>query len=316
MTPSTAQPFYQFLREERQFSFLLAFFLMQKGEGLSCFLDLIRQRVGEERLPHINSAQLDDAEVYVEYAYLRDKWDSLLERDQVTNTFSPAARKAANERKKAFIIDLLRRVGLAELADELKFDNAADFNAHFMGVAAGSAIKRDIASPALWSVASLANQFGETSAVFHKLCRLKWSFHIKPDLVVMVPGLATICVEAKLESSEGSYPTGKETKDYDRICVVEGRVKQFALQQFMFETLLGQECLPVVVQRAPKEQACPVLTWKEVFDRFRDRRSLDSAIPFVTRLVDQNATLQEKPTRLSSGSAPPAPLRQTPAPRG
>ena len=71
--------FYTFLREERQFCFLFAFVLMQKGDAVSRFLDLIRQRQspGEAVLPTPSGDALNRAEVYVEYAYLRDRWNSL-----------------------------------------------------------------------------------------------------------------------------------------------------------------------------------------------------------------------------------------------
>jgi len=97
------RPFYTFLREERQFSFLLGFFLMQKGDAISRFLDLVRQRQGpsEAVLQTPSTDALDKAEVYVEYTYLRDRWDSLK---------TGVERPQANQAKRDFIDVLLRRI--------------------------------------------------------------------------------------------------------------------------------------------------------------------------------------------------------------
>ena len=294
MTKLTDRPFYTFLREERQFSFLLAFFLMQKGDALTRFLDLIRSRPGGEHLPTPQTAALDEAEVYVEYAFLRDRWDSFLRVDGITGALAPGARHQANLDKKAFIETLFRRVpSLVPLADIVKPDSESEFNAYFMGKA-GARIIRDIASPALWSVTALRDNFRTDPRVFLDLCKLKWSFRIKPDLVIDIPGLPPICVEAKLASGEGSYPTGKETLIFDEVFGNRlERVGQFQLQKFMFATLLDRPCLPVVVQKLyPTTQiADPVLIWGEVLSDLVQAGGLDAAIPFVSKLVNENALL-------------------------
>ena len=299
MTELTDRPFYTFLREERQFSFLLAFFLMQKGNALSRFLDLVRNHPNGSQLPVPAPAQLHDAEIYVEYAYLRDRWDSFLRVDGITGAVAPGARQEANLNKKAFIETLFRRIpSLVPLADMVKPDSEPEFNEYFMGKT-GARITRDIASPALWSVAALRDNFKANPQVFNKqvfldLCKLKWSFRIKPDLVIDIPGLPPICVEAKLASGEGSYPTGKEALIFDEVFGARlQRVRQFQLQKFMFATLLDRPCLPVVVQKlyAASEPDYPVLIWGEVLSDLIQAGGLKASIPFVSKLVDENALL-------------------------
>ena len=295
MTIPKSPPFYTYLREERQFSFLLAHLLMQKGDALARFIDLIRER--EPGIPPIEPLNLEEAEVYVEFAQLRDYWDSLA-RDE---SGSLATKAQANAKKRDFVLRLFQTVpNLRFLAhDDLPLD-PEEFNAHFMGQA-GSRIAKDVASPGLWSVKSLSDQFAGTPDVFLDLCRLKWSFNIKPDVVIRIPGLPTLCIEAKLESGEGVYPTARP-----EIALVESaggvgkRVRQFELQQFLFEQLLGEPCVPVVVQKLSSDSAegC-VVTWGEVMRSIADPEQADNSIPFVRYLIDKNRFLKASPANKS-----------------
>lgn len=292
------RPFYTFLREERQFSFLLAHFLMQRGNALQRFIQLVNSRLDAGK--RISSAPLDHAEVYVEYAYLRDRWDSFLaDEKHAGKRATKEVRDRANARKRKFIVELFERVpDLHHLAHVDLPSEVAAFNEYFMGPA-GRAIVNDIASPGLWSVSWLGDRFVEPPKVFRAMCCLKWSFHIKPDLVIQL-GDKVIFVEAKLESPEGSYPTGPDAKIFDNVPNAGKRVGQFQLQKFMFENLLGkQHCQPVVVQKAPRllpDGSFPtdpvVLTWAEVLGAVADELQLGHSIPFVKRLVDKNRTLK------------------------
>jgi len=168
----------------------------------------------------------------------------------------------------------------------VKPETEQGFNEHFMA-GAGTRITRDIASPALWPVKSLEERFRSQPEVFRDPCKLKWSFRIKPDLLIEIPELPPICVEAKLESAESRYPTGDETKVFDRVfenCEPERRnrrVGQFELQQFMFKDLLGRPCQPVIVQRihGSGPEGTPVLTWGEVLSSFEASGALEAATP-------------------------------------
>lgn len=296
MNPSSpARPFYTLVREERQFSFLLAHLLMQRGPNLGRFVGLINDLLPPATGP-LPLDQLDEAEIYVEYAYLRDHWDSILKGTQENGRLTPRGRRKANEEKRAFILQLFRRVpSLQELAASNLPADPASFNAHFMGIA-GSRITGDVASPALWSVKALKEGFGTNRDVFRDLCKLKWSFRIKPDLVIWIPGAPILCIEAKLESGEGTYPTGGEAKIFDEVLGARVRVGQFELQKFMFSTLMATPCVPVVIQkREPSGQPdCPTLTWAAVLDTLATAEELNKSIPFVNRLISENSALRAR----------------------
>ena len=294
MNVSNNPRFYTFLREERQFSFLLAFFLMQKGDALVRFFELIRTHMegdSEFRVP--TSDELDEAEVYVEYAYLKDYWNSLSFSDPTKGESKLLPLAEANAAKRQYIQKLLGSVdSLKSLAETPKPTDLAAFNAFFMGES-GLRVTKDIASPALWPVTSLL-KLSASNETRKDLCKLKWSFRIKPDLVIDIPGLRPVCIEAKLESAEGSYPTGQEAVLMDKAFGQKTRVKQFELQQFMFEKLLGRKCFPVVIQKLyPRDEpAYPTLIWGQVLSTLVADRVLDAAIPFVGRLVNENAMLR------------------------
>lgn len=129
--------------------------------------------------------------------------------------------------------------------------------------------------------------------MFFDLCRVKWAFHIKPDIVLMRTGLPPICVEAKLESGEGRYPAGKDARTVDRVMGSEKRESQFRLQQFLFGQLFGEPCVPVVIQKWPASFAsgAPVLSWGQVFNRLFAAQAPSQSIPFVERLMRSNAAI-------------------------
>lgn len=263
--------FYQFVREERFFCSILAHLLMQKGPNLKLFLDLVAERMGER--PTVEDVNVQDAEIYLEFSYLRDHWDTL---------------GKDNERKRAVIMDLLSDVpelhqyGIPGLPEDI-----ADFNAFFMGPR-GLRIRQDISSPGRWSVATLAKRFGKVPEQFRGFCKFKWSFNIKPDIVVFVPGSKPLSIEAKLESKEGQYPAnGGERKIFDELFGQrQGRVGQIELQQFMFSVLLDSPCdsLLLARNRGPGVQ----MTWQDVFQRL----DLGASIEFVWRLVRGNNYLR------------------------
>jgi hypothetical protein len=279
------RPFYEFLREERQYCAVLAHLLMSRRDNVSKFVDLINRYLPEtERF-----ADDGEAEIYLEYAYLRDTWDALKAELRVEPRRNRATSyDAVNLKKREFVIDLLRRVpSLQGIAGSTLPETAMMWNEYFMGTA-GRRIIREVASPALWSVAGLEEQFGGEPDVFYDLCRVKWSFRIKPDLVVLLPRQRPICVEAKMESGEGTYPTGSECAIVDRVMGERRRCGQFELQQFMFGTLLGTPCHPMVIAKigdpGPEK---PRLSWGEAFT------SLDASksIPFVQRFLESNESL-------------------------
>ena len=272
-----SQPFYRFVREERLFCATLAHLLMQRGPNLGEFLRLVNDRLPEgSNLPII---QLEEAQIYLEFTFLRDSWHFL-----GTN----------NDEKRERIFTLLSRVpGLGHYKSEAFPSTIPEFNAFFMGSRGGSIVS-DIVYPGQWSVRTLFEKFGENREEFRNFCRFKWSFNIKPDMVVLLTGSQLLCIEAKLESREGWYPSrAQECAIFDTLFGQrEGRVGQIELQQFMFEHLLASPCQTILIGRtAPVGGGDDVpvlfLCWKEVFQEL----DLDSSVPYVRKLIEENRHL-------------------------
>lgn len=269
----SGKKYYQFVREERLFCAALAHLLMQKGSNLDAFLRLVNVKLAaDSKLP---IADLESAEIYVEFAFLRDYWHSL-EHD--------------NGAKRSLIFDLLSKVGSLRHYQTDSFPSAiAEFNTIFMG-AQGESIKNDIASPGRWSVTSLFERFGTHPDEFRDFCRFKWSFNIKPDIVVVMSGSKPLCIEAKLESKEGRYPTrSNECDAFDKAFGKEkGHVGQIELQQFMFGTLLDAPCQSVFIGRTVSSQPHSIsLSWQQIFAQL----DTDTSIGFVGKLLRENRHL-------------------------
>ena len=266
--------FYRFVREERLFCAVLAHLLMQRGRNLTAFLELINTKVPHDS--QLVAGRLEEAQIYVEFTFLRDFWNSL-ERD--------------NNAKRRLILSLLSKVdGLRHYHDESFPSTIPEFNESFMG-ARGRRIEHDIVYPGQWSVTTLSDRFGKDPDEFRDFCRFKWAFNIKPDIVILLPGSRPLCIEAKLESREGWYPTGRsECEIFDRLFGTgEGRVRQTELQEFMFAVLLNDPCHSVVIGRTVGGGLrVPFLSWEDVFKEL----DLSSSIGYVRRLVEENSHLK------------------------
>ncbi len=269
-------PFYRFVREERLFCTTLVHLLLQRGRNLKDFLELVNSRLPG---PAIDTSQLAEAEVYIEFTRLRDHWNSL-GRD--------------NTAKRDLIFDLLERAGgLTRHLDSVP-EGIAEFNQFFMGHR-GRRILRDIVYPGSWSVATLAERFEGQPQAFRDFCRFKWAFNIKPDIVVLIPGSGPLCIEAKLESGEGQYPASQgERAIFDRMFGRGGgRVQQVELQRFMFERLLATPCHLLTIGRTPvgraeKRSQTPFLAWTEAFQAL----DVAASIPYVHKLIGENVHLR------------------------
>ncbi len=269
--------FYRFVREERLFCGTLVHLLLQRGRNLESFLELVNATLPGSPL---GISRLDEAEVYPEFTFLRDHWNGL-GRD--------------NAAKRALILELLERAGglAAQVEGDLP-DEVAKFNEFFMGDRGGR-ILRDIVYPGRWSVATLAERFEGKPQAFRDFCRFKWSFNIKPDIVVLIPDSGPLCIEAKLESGEGQYPASQgERVIFDRMFGPrEGRVQQVELQRFMFERLLATPCHLLTIGRTPvgraaKRSQTPFLAWTEAFQAL----DVAASIPYVHKLIGENVHLQ------------------------
>ena len=95
---------------------------------------------------------------------------------------------------------------------------------------------------------------------FLATCRFKWSFNIKPDLVVHSTNDHAVVVESKIESREGNYPSNKAEKAMFRARDL-GRVGQVELQQHLMRELLGIEARHLFLTLHGREG----LNWREAF---------------------------------------------------
>ena len=117
---------------------------------------------------------------------------------------------------------------------------------------------------------------------FLRVCRFKWAFNIKPDIVIHLNRNKALCIEAKYESGEGYYPsTTEEVEIFERRSIP--RVGQMELQKYMMEDLLGIEMdFMFLVSKKQTSETHRIVTWAEAFE------SLDlTGMPaFVTKMVE------------------------------
>lgn len=219
---------------------MLYHLLLSNPENLPRFL----KAIGREQ------ATLENAEIYVEYAHLRDIWFALGK--------SKRSLEEKNQIRREFILDALD----LQSREDLRHSSVQDFNRFF--VARKSPSSRDIESPSNWSIKQLDKSFPDDSSESHlflQSTRFKWCFNVKPDIVIFLSQNEAISIEAKLESSEGKYPSGgDEWKTFQTRGL--NKVPQTTIQKEVFE-LLGINAHHVIL--AKKSSSEDQFTWEEVF---------------------------------------------------
>jgi len=94
----------------------------------------------------------------------------------------------------------------------------------------------------------------------------KWSFNIKPDIVIHTDKNTALCIEAKYKSGEGQYPSSKEDKAIFNERKID-KVGQTILQKYMMEDLLGIKTkFMFLVSKKIKSDSHKVMVWKEAFE--------------------------------------------------
>lgn len=182
--------------------------------------------------------------IYFEYAFIRDLWF------QINH----------NEKQRGLILTLLKPNNEQELRDFTPLE----FNTFFGAVPQPSA--KYIQSPGNWSLIRYHNTIADNNE-FLKVCRFKWSFNAKPDIVIHTSQDEAVCIEAKLESAESFYPQKPSElaifKDRDLTLV-----GQTQLQEYLMQTLLGINTQFVfLVKKANQHSAThKVVLWKDVFN--------------------------------------------------
>ena len=247
--------YYEINREERNLAAIL-YHLLLTGNNLERFLKLLNS----ESLPFVKS----EAAIYYEYAYLRDRWDKI----------------SSNDEKRSIILDRLDPAN----KDRLNICPKLEFNEYFGAVPASSVY---IQSPATWSIKRFKDP-GLSNEEFLKICKFKWAFKIKPDIVVQRSKRSAICIECKLASSEGSYPAAPEEKKEfaDRKLPY---VKQKDMQIYLMEDLLKLESVVYVfIQENQKQKTGKYnpLTWKRVFAELDTGNQQDFLEKWIERIKD------------------------------
>jgi len=233
-------------REERNLAAVFYHVLLLKG-NLSQFLGLIK-------CPF--EVLQSEMGIYLEYAFIRDLWSQIKD----------------NDTKRGLILELLKPTNTQELQDM----SVSEFNRHFGAVPKPS--KKYIQSPGLWSVPRFDSTI-EDDDEFMNVCMFKWAFNAKPDIVIHTSRDEAVCIEAKLESSEGRYPQAGGEKKIFKSPGLE-YVRQTRLQKYLMEDLLGIRTQFVfLVQRTGQtSETHQVLLWADVF------KSLDvSGLPGFMR---------------------------------
>jgi hypothetical protein len=223
--------YFEIAREERNYAAILFAALCMPGNAKR-FLQMLdpAKEIGPE------------FGIYFEYAYLRDLWSKI----------------SGDEPKKDVIRELLPIKGI----DQIVQLEPEEINRKF-GVA-GKPSSGAIQFPGNWSIGKFAKNFHDDED-FLKICRFKWSFRIKPDLVIHLEKNAAICIEAKHESKEGSYPSKSSEKSIFKERGLD-HVGQAELQKYMMEDLIGIETdFILLVSDQTESQTHKVVTWNEAF---------------------------------------------------
>lgn len=213
--------------------------------------------------------------IYFEYAYLRDIWS-----------------KINDEEKRR---DIIRRKLQINNIEEILSKTPIEINKIF-GVG-GKASSEFIQYPGKWAIVKYDRHFPDNDD-FLKICRFKWAFNIKPDIVIHLDKDRSICIEAKCESREGSYPaTGKEKVIFRNRGIKY--VGQMELQKYMMEELLGIKTdFIFLVFRKGKSSTHKVISWAEAFGAIEMNDMPKFAIE-MAKIISGEAQLVRQPFPLT-----------------
>ena len=263
------EDYYPICREERNIAAILYHALLLPG-NLTKFLGLI----GSE-----HSDNCEEASIYFEYAYLRDLWKETFP----TKGVNQQDLKGNNEKARKLILNALN---LSEKRPDLLEMEVCKFNRYFG--AAPRPSRNYIQMPATWSIKRMDE--GIVGCSFLDICKFKWAFNIKPDVVIHTSKVEAVCVETKVESRESSYPSNSDKKIFLERLERGGmkpvkEYKQTDIQKHLFEELLGMKAQIVLLQKSsptdPPETSIP-LTWDKVFGEM----DMDSAPKFIKCWVE------------------------------
>ncbi|HPN32616.1 MAG TPA: hypothetical protein PKY81_16815 [bacterium] len=230
--------YYLFNREERNLAAIFYYALLI-NENLKIFLETIK--CDFEIIP-------EEFGIYFEYSYLRDLWTYI----------------DGNEKKRELILKFLKPKNI----DFLSSASIKDFNSYFGAVPKPSS--EFIQFPGNWSLSKYEKNINDNEE-FLKICKFKWAFNIKPDIVIHTSNKNAVCIEAKLESGEGFYPNNKNECDMfvRRFSSKTHYVRQTELQKYLFEELIGcRTQFLFLVSKNATSKTHETIFWKEIFSKF------------------------------------------------
>ena len=144
----------------------------------------------------------------------------------------------------------------------------------------GKESKDFVQNPGNWSISKFGRlknneDYEYDNEDFWQICKFKWAFNIKPDIVIHLDRERAICIEAKYASGEGSYPTSPtdievfQEREIDFKNPEDKKITQIELQDYMMTELLGLDTKFVFLVRRGKESGrnkkLRVLHWKTAF---------------------------------------------------
>ncbi len=227
------------VREERFFCAVLFHLLLSDESRIAAFL---------KQCGIVGELDLKSARVFVEYAMVRDLWNEL---EGVENS---------NRFKIDFILEWL------DLPDCLRNLDVHSFNGQFVS---GIPSNKYIQSPARWGVKNICKSLANYPELIKIACKFKWSFNIKPDIVIELDRNTVVCIEAKVESGEGGYPSSKEDKAALRRAALPGfSCGQLELQEFVMKKILGFDNVEFVFLTAKGKEGAGAPKWSAVFKGF------------------------------------------------
>ncbi len=184
-----------------------------------------------------------DFGIYFEYSYLRDLWANIHDE----------------EMKKRIIrchlpirdVDRILEMSLKEI--NITFGVGGEPSSEF------------IQYPGKWAITKYTANFPDNND-FLNICKFKWSFNIKPDIVIHIDKDHAVCIEAKYESGEGFYPAAEAEKAIFRYRGL-AYVGQMELQKYMMEDLLGiRTDFMFLVFKKEISITHKVISWREAFE--------------------------------------------------
>ncbi|MBK9149082.1 MAG: hypothetical protein IPM12_14860 [Flavobacteriales bacterium] len=194
-------PYYRFNREERNYAAILYHLLLSGQHNLKAFLNLIEHR---------SERSIEQCDVYYEFALQRDAWhqmDDAAKRDWLL---------------------LKLPLGLDPPSHEEGWNT-------FFGLTRNPS-RTVYQSPASWVLSRIDDSV--QGQQYRDLAMLKWCFNIKPDLVIITGRKQAVCIEAKVESGQGKYPTSSIDKAEWKRRVAGSYVDQLDCQRHLFHHVL------------------------------------------------------------------------------